>query len=994
MEEQGSLNVSHFEGLANKYPSSKESISYSGAASGCKRWVPQNSYSSQSHKDHDETLRKIRGVLNKITPEKFEPLCQEILNIGIDSKFLLEGIAVLIYEKAVDEHRYSSLYANLCRRLWFEAPNFDGQRLTPDHNWPKFEVNTFRHCLIKKLQQEFENRYQKAYTSDENEVTATEQEFRDGKSKHHVLGNIKFIGELYRLDVLHEGILHVCIKQLIRKSSSTPPGVAERNLECFCQIMITCGRKLDHTMAKLLIDQYFARIEYLRKKGSFSSRIRFMLQDVIDLRINKWVPRRSLNSKGPRTLGQIRSEMGEENPNLMFDPEFMRIISEPHQQHQRGQGNAGSLYYNKNSSNGGQQGLRQPRHHHPNNHGHDYHETDAMGRKPLFDFFSSAGNGGEQKDIKDLSKQEGGKVLQNYIGKDQQVEANNHLVHNNESRQPMLSNQRKTSHQTAAASGGFSRSSEYDLFPKWNRSKQEVSRAESINGKPQSDEMNSNGKQQQQYATTRSLSSVVASSTLNQPVSNSSISNNKQQQASQQRASGGVQNFTKLGGVRGLSKRTPMRMTSPAPQTLMSRIRSVDAFQPEYQHVLDQALQAATSKSTASRTSAAAPESQEENSTKSKQLQQQHVVSSHFPQQQECKENLEQIARQLLVANVKTNEYQHHFNRLSKLSTSIIQECSVKLVQKSLVDCDDKLKLKACLVLRQIVDKSLLDSTTIDEIFQTSLDEITSDNISSAGFLLANAIGHNLLELSSVVSFLGNTTDEKFSVFLATLKQLSDADLDNFTDNFKKCEINLFDMMPEASRNDEGLFKEIDEHGLNFLTPLLAMTTGLKRQLSMEPCCPNDVYKWLCENVSVDLHQDTRFIGILLKSSLQHVTATSTLKPGFDPDTKPFKHLEKQEKLLFRHLGALLQKFLHDKPDLQLTALYTLQDFCFENNFPKGLMGRLFSYLYDEDIVDEEIFFKWKVDINENYPGKSKALLQVKTWLTWLQEADTEDDDE
>ena len=55
---------------------------------------------------------------------------------------------------------------------------------------------TFRHCLIKKLQQEFENRYQKAYTSDENEVTATEQEFRDGKSKHHVLGNIKFIGKL------------------------------------------------------------------------------------------------------------------------------------------------------------------------------------------------------------------------------------------------------------------------------------------------------------------------------------------------------------------------------------------------------------------------------------------------------------------------------------------------------------------------------------------------------------------------------------------------------------------------------------------------------------------------------------------------------------------------------------------------------------------------------------------------------------------------------
>ena len=37
-------------------------------------------------------------------------------------------------------------------------------------------------------------------------------------AKRKMLGNIKFIGELGKLDMLHEGILHQCIKQLLGTS--------------------------------------------------------------------------------------------------------------------------------------------------------------------------------------------------------------------------------------------------------------------------------------------------------------------------------------------------------------------------------------------------------------------------------------------------------------------------------------------------------------------------------------------------------------------------------------------------------------------------------------------------------------------------------------------------------------------------------------------------------------------------------------------------------
>lgn len=37
---------------------------------------------------------------------------------------------------------------------------------------------------------------------------------------------------------------------------------------------------------------------------------------------------------------------------------------------------------------------------------------------------------------------------------------------------------------------------------------------------------------------------------------------------------------------------------------------------------------------------------------------------------------------------------------------------------------------------------------------------------------------------------------------------------------------------------------------------------------------------------------------------------------------------------------------------------------------------------YDMEIVEEEVFLKWKEEVNDEYPGKGKALFQV--WFTFL----------
>ena len=63
-----------------------------------------------------------------------------------------------------------------------------------------------------------------------------------------------FLGELGKLEMLHEGILHKCIKQLLEKKRRAR-GVQDmaEDLECLCQIMRTVGRRLDTNKAKVTV---------------------------------------------------------------------------------------------------------------------------------------------------------------------------------------------------------------------------------------------------------------------------------------------------------------------------------------------------------------------------------------------------------------------------------------------------------------------------------------------------------------------------------------------------------------------------------------------------------------------------------------------------------------------------------------------------------------------------------------------------------------------
>lgn len=67
--------------------------------------------------------------------------------------------------------------------------------------------------------------------------------------KKRTLGNIRFIGELFKLKILTENIMHECIFKLLRAAD-------EESLECLSRLLTTVGKELDHDKAKVYLSAY------------------------------------------------------------------------------------------------------------------------------------------------------------------------------------------------------------------------------------------------------------------------------------------------------------------------------------------------------------------------------------------------------------------------------------------------------------------------------------------------------------------------------------------------------------------------------------------------------------------------------------------------------------------------------------------------------------------------------------------------------------------
>ena len=316
------------------------------------RWVPKKRVGASSN-DEETVARTCQALLNKLTLEKFEPISGQIVDLANKSTDEADArslriVIKSIFEKATDEPHFGFIYAALARRIQ--------ERIKPEvaiteglaaDVQPMSGGVLFRKLLIDRCQQEFERLVaaeepERSVSNDASEetdetgeastktdssetaaakegvstgaakasmgkayrqeMTVRDEYYKYAKAKRRGLGLIRFIGELFKRQMLLEKIMHGCITRCMKREDQS---LDEEELEALCKLLTTVGANLDHGKSEHM-ERYFEQLDQIRQNPALSSRVRFMIMDLIDLRKNNWESLREANA--PKTIAEIHEE--------------------------------------------------------------------------------------------------------------------------------------------------------------------------------------------------------------------------------------------------------------------------------------------------------------------------------------------------------------------------------------------------------------------------------------------------------------------------------------------------------------------------------------------------------------------------------------------------------------------------------------------------------------------------------------------------------------
>jgi len=290
----------------------------------------------------DVVQRKVKAALNKMTPEKFDKIADQILEIAAQSKHESDGrtlrqVIQLTFEKATDEAHWAPMYAAFARRMLESmSPDIKDENIKDKNGNVVTGGNLFRKYLLNRCQEEFERGWKvnlppRKEGETEEAALLSDEYYVAAAAKRRGLGLVKFIGELFKLSMLTERIMHECVKKLV-DYEGTPD---EAEVESLTSLLRTIGRQLDSSESKAQgrMDLYFERINQIIAIPDLPSRLKFMLMDVVDLRSKGWISKE--DDKGPKTIQAIH----EEAERRAREEELKRIAS----QGGRGAGGGGRM---------------------------------------------------------------------------------------------------------------------------------------------------------------------------------------------------------------------------------------------------------------------------------------------------------------------------------------------------------------------------------------------------------------------------------------------------------------------------------------------------------------------------------------------------------------------------------------------------------------------------------------------------------------------------
>jgi len=293
-------------------------------------------------------------------------------------------------------------------------------------------------------------------------------------------------------------------------------------------------------------------------------------------------------------------------------------------------------------------------------------------------------------------------------------------------------------------------------------------------------------------------------------------------------------------------------------------------------------------------------------------------------------------------------------------------------------ECDQKEVIRKDVIIQNVLQ--LLDDPKVQDI---------DEHKSCLAFFVGYFVTEEWLQLGEFISQF--TDGRHYPVVLMSLVEVNKRMGKKWLQTeVKKCDVDLKTTFPKDLQQDIHVMSASKEQGLAFLFPHLCLQDELLAVMK-EKKPETDIIRWIQDNVEKVIEK-RRLIHILVTCVVAMATQPTLADDNY-LNQKPDKEGTDGEKEMISSMKSVLKHFLDADAPMQLEAIYALQVFCNDNSFPKEMLLRLFITFYTEEIVEEDLFMKWREDLNDTYPGKGKALFQVNSWLQWMEQADEEEED-
>lgn len=203
-------------------------------------WRPTKDIKEDVPTDVVETeslKKKFRSILNKLTPNNFESLAQAVSGLTIDNETKLGEVIDIVFAKALAEPGYCVLYGQMCshlKKISAGTANFGNTLLRRCQN--QFQSDIYSGLNLKERREKIESEQDAEVKKQLNEELYEDMY----RCRMRGLGLIKFIGELYKIEMLNDTIMFDCVIRLLSDTS-------EESLECLCDLLATIGEKLDRS---------------------------------------------------------------------------------------------------------------------------------------------------------------------------------------------------------------------------------------------------------------------------------------------------------------------------------------------------------------------------------------------------------------------------------------------------------------------------------------------------------------------------------------------------------------------------------------------------------------------------------------------------------------------------------------------------------------------------------------------------------------------------